>query len=92
MDSIRSALHAIAVFLSSVLDPVVEMLTRGGTVLRRFLDDNRIPPVVQPVIVIGCWLVVVLVLIRFLRGGKRLLALGVVALLVLRIYRLMPDY
>lgn len=91
MDSIRSALHAIAVFLSTILDPLIDVLTVGGTAVRRFLDSNNIPLVVQPVLVAGCWLVLILVLIRFLRGFTRLLALALVALLLLRIYRVLPD-
>ena len=92
MDSIRSALHAIAVFLSSLLDPFIDVLTQGGAAFRRFLENNRIPPFVQPVFIIAFWLVLILALMRFLRGFTRVLALGVVALVLLRIYRLLPDF
>lgn len=91
MESIRSVLHAIAVFLSVVLDPVITVMTRAGVAMRRAMDGMHVPPIVQPVGIIAAWLLLILLLIRFLRGLTRLAALTVLALLLLRIYRVLPD-
>ena len=91
MESIRSVLHAIAVFLSVVLDPVIRVLTTFGVALRRAMNDMHVPQIVQPVGIIAAWFVVILLLIRFLKGATRLAALLVLTLLLLRIYRVLPD-
>ena len=91
MESVRGALHDVALALSRLLDPVVGVLAHAGAGVRRFMDGAGVPVQVQPVGIIALWVVLVLLLIRLLRGGARLLALLFVAVLLLRIYRVLPD-
>ena len=91
METIRSIIHAIGLFLSTVLDPVIVVLNGIGNGARKAMDGMKIPTFVQPVGVIALWFIVILLLIRFLKGATRITALLAIALLLLRIYRVLPD-
>lgn len=91
MESFRSVIRAILVFLSVVLDPIVKVMTSAGVALRRAMDGMHIPTIVQPVGIIAVWFILILLLIRFLKGLIRLVALLFIVLVLLRIYRVLPD-
>lgn len=91
METIRSILHAIGLFFSTVLDPVVTVLNGIGAGLRRAMDGMKLPPLFQPVGIIAVWIIATLLIIRFLKGATRAIVLLIIALLLLRIYRVLPD-
>ena len=91
MESVRAFFHSILVALSQVLDPGIRLLNDFGAAIQRYLLSINLPYAAVPIAYFGLWLLVILLLIRFLRGALRLLSLVVVALLLLRIYHVLPD-
>lgn len=90
MDQVESVLRSVLVQLCRLLDPLIALLAQLEAAVRAQLTQFGVPYQWLGPIVAAAWVIVVFMLVRIVPGWLRMVVLLVVALVLLRIYGMLP--
>ena len=90
MDQVERALHSFLALLSAMLEPVTWSLERARYSIIQQFDRIGVPYRWQDVIITVAWVLIVLMTLRTLTGWLRLVAIVLVALVLGRVYGVLP--
>lgn len=91
MDQIERSLRAVVLAVSNLLDPVLGWLDRLHSILRHQLSLARVPVDLHAGIIAALWVVVLFILFRILSGWLRVVMLVCTAVVVAKVYGLLPG-